>query len=278
MIASEAGRPQLMGVLNVTPDSFSDGGRHLDAVAAVRHGVHMAATGADLIDVGGESTRPGATRVGAADQLLRVLPVIRALASELPADCRISIDTTRSEVAAAALAEGATIINDVSAGRDDPGMFDLARQSGVDLILMHMQGLPQTMQDAPHYDDVVREVRDFLLARARAAETAGVSRSRIAIDPGIGFGKTKLHNLQLIAGLNEFVSTGYPVVLGASRKRFMGSICNVAEHQELIGATCATTALGVLAGVRVFRVHDITENRQALDVAWAIAQETSHKS
>ena len=270
-----AGRPLLMGILNVTPDSFSDGGRHFDPAAAIAHGLRMAEEGADIIDIGGESTRPGAVRVAPADQLQRVLPVLGELCRRLPAGCRISIDTTLAEVAEVAVAGGASIINDVSAGRDDPAMFELACRSGADLVLMHMQGTPMSMQTAPHYEDVVREVREFLLARAAAAEAAGVPRDRIAIDPGIGFGKTKLHNLQLLAGLETLVKTGYAVLLGASRKRFMGSVCNVAEYHELTGATCATTALGVLAGVRVFRVHDIRDNRQALDVTWALKEQMS---
>ena len=278
-LAPAGRRPRLMGILNVTPDSFSDGGRHFDPGAAIAHGLSMAADGADIIDIGGESTRPGANRVGSADQLQRVLPVLRELRRQLPAACRLSIDTTLADVATAALAEGAGIINDVSAGRDDPALFELARRSGADVILMHMQGSPESMQTAPHYLDVVREVRDFLLARASSAEAAGIPKECIAIDPGIGFGKSKLHNLQLLAGLETLVQTGYPVLLGASRKRFMGSICNIADFHELVGATCATTALGVLAGVRLFRAHDVRDNRQALDVAWAIRETTaiSHK-
>jgi dihydropteroate synthase len=273
MSLTGTGRPLLLGILNVTPDSFSDGGRHYDPAAAITQGLRMAAEGADIIDIGGESTRPGAVRVSPADQLQRVMPVLRELRRQLPADCRISVDTTLAAVAEAAVAAGASIINDVSAGRDDPALFDLVRDSGVDLILMHMQGTPLSMQTAPHYEDVVREVREFLLDRAAAAEAAGIPGDRIAIDPGIGFGKTKLHNLQLLAGLNTLVKTGYPVMLGASRKRFMGSICNVDEFHELVGATCATTAVGVFAGIRLFRVHDVRDNRQALDVAWALKEQ-----
>jgi len=273
MSLAGTGSPRLMGILNVTPDSFSDAGRHFDPEVAIDHGLRMAAEGADIIDIGGESTRPGATRVGAAEQLQRVLPVLTGLRRQLPAGCLLSIDTTQAEVAGAALAAGAGIVNDVSAGRDDPALFDLVRHSGAGLILMHMQGTPMSMQTAPHYEDVVREVREFLLGRAAAAEAAGIPREQIAIDPGIGFGKTKLHNLQLLAALGTLVNSGYPVVLGASRKRFMGSICNVDEFHELVGATCATTALGVMAGVRLFRVHDVRENRQALDVAWALREQ-----
>lgn len=277
MSLAGADRPLLMGILNVTPDSFSDGGRHFDSGVAVAHGLRMAQEGADIIDIGGESTRPGAARVSAADQLQRVLPVLKELCRQLPSGCRVSIDTTRSDVADAAVSEGANIINDVSAGRDAPAMFDLARRSGADIILMHMQGSPETMQSAPSYQDAVSEVLQFLMQRVKVAEVAGVAREQITIDPGIGFGKSKLHNLQLLAGLKTLVQTGYPVLLGASRKCFMGSICNVTEFHELVGATCATTALGVLAGVRVFRVHDIKENRQALDVAWALKAATSYK-
>lgn len=271
------GRPLLMGILNVTPDSFSDGGQHFDAGAAIAHGLRMAEEGADIIDVGGESTRPGASRVDASEQLQRVLPVVRELCRQLPMGVRVSIDTTAAAVAVAAAEQGASIINDVSAGRDDPEMLPLARKIGADMILMHMQGSPESMQTAPSYEDVVSEVRRFLVERVRAAEEAGIARDRIAIDPGIGFGKTRNHNLQLLAGLGQLVATGYPVLLGTSRKRFMGSICNVSEFNELVGATCATTALGVLAGVRLFRVHDVRENRQALDVAWALKEQGSYK-
>ncbi|MCC7412993.1 MAG: dihydropteroate synthase [Gammaproteobacteria bacterium] len=263
--------PMLMGVLNVTPDSFSERGAHRDTAVAVEHGLRMAGEGAAIIDVGGESTRPGAVRVPGAEQLGRVLEVIRALRARLPAAVHISIDTTLAEVADAALGAGASIVNDVAAGRESD-VFGVvaARRAGV--VLMHMQGSPATMQDAPCYDDVVTEVRDFLLARAAAARAAGVAAERIAIDPGIGFGKTKQHNLALLAGLPALVDSGYAVVLGTSRKRFMGSICRETEFSALVGATCATTALGVLAGVRIFRVHDVRANRQAVEVARAIMQ------
>lgn len=264
-------QPLLMGILNITADSFSDAGDFLDTDAAVARAVQMVEHGADIIDVGGESTRPGAGRVSSEEQLQRVLPVIEAIRRCLPVEVAISIDTTRADVASAALAAGASVLNDVSAGRDDdPRMFRLARDSGVPLVLMHMQGQPATMQVEPVYTDAVAEIKSFLLARAEAAQAEGVSRDRIIIDPGIGFGKTRLHNLQLIAALDEFVATGYAVMLGASRKRFMGAICAVEEYAELTGATCATTALGVTAGVKLFRVHDVKPNRQALDVAWAI--------
>ena len=259
-----------MGVLNVTPDSFSDGGLHQDLNVALTRVHEMVNQGAEIIDIGGESTRPGAGRVSAAEQIKRVIPIVRQLQQELPGDVSVSIDTTSTAVADAALEHGAAIVNDISAGRDDPGMFGLVAGAGVPYILMHMQGTPRTMQDNPHYTDVVAEIKSFLLERAAAARDAGVRKENLVIDPGIGFGKSKQDNLDIIMNPDRFVESGYPVLLGASRKRFMGSICNIENYSELVGATCATTALGVFAGVRVFRVHDIKENRQALDVAWAL--------
>lgn len=264
-------RPLLMGVLNVTPDSFSDRGEHFDPAAAIRHGLQMAAEGAGIIDVGGESTRPGATRVPAAEQIRRVAGVIAGLRAQLEPGVMISIDTTQVEVAEAALDAGASLINDVAAGRESD-LFAVAARRAVPIILMHMQGAPATMQDDPRYDDVVAEVRGFLLARAGAARAAGVAAGHVLIDPGIGFGKSRAHNLALVAHLEALVATGYPVVLGTSRKRFMGSICRETEYRSLVGATCATTALGVLAGVKVIRVHDVRANRQALEVTDALLQ------
>ena len=269
-LSKTATKPLLMGVLNVTPDSFSDGGLHLDTGAAVAHACEMVELGADMIDVGGESTRPGADRVLPEEQLKRVIPVIRQLQQELPADIPISIDTASTIVADAALEQGAAIVNDISAGRDDPGMFSLVAEAAVPYIIMHMQGTPRTMQDNPRYDDVVAEIRSFLLERAAAAEAAGIRQENLVIDPGIGFGKSKRDNLDIIVNLDSFIATGYKVMLGASRKRFMGSICDITSYRELVGATCATTTIGVLAGVHILRVHDIKENRQALDVAWAL--------
>ncbi len=262
--------PRLMGILNVTPDSFSDGGLHQDPAAAAAHGVAMLAAGADIIDVGGESTRPGASPVSPREQRERVIPVLRRLRREVPAATEISIDTTSAEAAAAALDAGATMINDVSAGRGDPDMFRQAAAAGVPYVLMHIQGTPATMQDNPRYDDVVGEIRAFLLERAAAAQEAGIDEKNIIIDPGIGFGKSKEHNLTLVANLDKFTQLGYPVLLGASRKRFMGAVCRVERYSELVGATCAATVLGALAGVAVFRVHDVKENRQALDLVHAL--------
>jgi dihydropteroate synthase len=261
-----------MGILNITPDSFSDGGQFTGINEALQQVERMLAEGMDIIDIGGESTRPGSAPVAAADQQQRVIPVITAIRQQLKSAILISIDTTSSEVAKAALAAGANIINDVSAGQDDESILALAAQTNAPVILMHSQGSPKTMQDNPFYNDVVREVIEFLKKRIHAALKAGIKKENIAIDPGIGFGKRKQDNLDLLAHLDALVALGFPVLLGASRKRFMGTICDVAEPSELVTATAITTALGVMAGVRIFRVHDVKENRQAADIAWAIKQ------
>lgn len=263
--------PQLMGILNVTPDSFSDGGKFTGMAAAIAQAEKMIAEGADIIDVGGESTRPGSDPVAADEQIRRVVPVITAIRAGYP-QVQISIDTTLSQVAFAALNAGATIINDVSGGQGDPNMLSFAAAVQAPIILMHMQGTPKTMQDRPHYQNVVADVIAALQLRIAEALAAGVLAENIAIDPGIGFGKGKQDNIDLLAHLRIFVELGYPVLLGTSRKRFMGSICNVSEPAELVTATAVTTALGVVAGVKMFRVHDIKANRQAADVAWAIKQ------
>ncbi len=264
------GKPLIMGILNVTPDSFSDGGSHTVRGRAVTHALQMVEEGADIIDVGGESTRPDAERVSPEEQIRRVAGTIEALRRTLPKNILISIDTTLSEVASAAIDAGANILNDVRAGRDDEDMFKLAAERDLPLILMHMQGTPKTMQKNPSYEDVVVDIESFLEERSAAAIKAGVKKENIIIDPGIGFGKTQEHNLMLLAHLDRFVKSGYPVLLGTSRKRFMGAICQGADPQELIGATCATTSLGVIAGVQIFRVHDVKPNRQAADVTFAI--------
>lgn len=260
-----------MGILNVTPDSFSDGGRYDSIDAVLRQVEHMLAEGVDIIDVGGESTRPGSDPVTATEQIRRVTPAITEIHARFP-KLPISIDTTLAAVAEAALQAGACLINDVSAGMDDVDMLPLAARRACPIILMHRLGTPKTMQDNPHYDDAVSEITRALQQRIDAALAAGVKPEHIAIDPGIGFGKRKQDNLALLAHLESFVDMGYPVLLGTSRKRFMGSICNVSEPQELITATAVTTALGVMAGVTMFRVHDVKANRQAADVAWAIKQ------
>lgn len=265
-------RPIIMGILNVTPDSFSDGGSHTERGRAVRFALQMVEEGADIIDVGGESTRPGSERVSPEEQIRRTAGVIEALRRTIPDHIMISIDTTKSEVARAAVDAGADILNDVQAGLDDHDMLTLAADRDLPLILMHMQGTPGTMQDNPSYADVVQEIDQFLSERCDVAIQAGVKKENLIIDPGIGFGKTKEHNLTLMKNLDQFVKTGYPVLLGTSRKRFMGAICAGAEPKELVGATAATTSLGVTAGVQMFRVHDVKANRQAADVTHAIQQ------
>lgn len=261
-----------MGILNVTPDSFSDGGKYTGVDAALGQCDKMISEGADIIDIGGESTRPGSEAVLADEQIRRVVPVISAIRRSLSKDILISIDTTLSDVADAALTAGADIINDISAGQGDDKILPLAAATDTPIILMHMQGAPITMQDDPYYDDVVTEILTALQQRIDEALALGISRERIAIDPGIGFGKRKQDNIDLLAHLQDFVETGFPVLLGTSRKRFMGSICNTDQPSELVTATAVTTALGVMAGVQMFRVHDVKENRQAVDVAWAIKQ------
>ncbi|MDD5271799.1 MAG: dihydropteroate synthase [Methylovulum sp.] len=263
-------KPLIMGILNVTPDSFSDGGCYGDVASAILQVKKMLGEGVDIIDIGGESTRPGAEPVAADEQIRRVVPVITAIRQFT--DTLISIDTTSSTVAAAALAAGANMINDVSGGKNDADILALAAKAEVPIILMHSQGTPKTMQDNPYYEEVVREVLAALQERIKAALDAGIKKDNIAIDPGIGFGKRKQDNLDLLAHLEVLVALGFPVLLGTSRKRFMGSICDVSEPTELVTATAVTTALGVMAGVKMFRVHDIKENRQAADVAWAIRQ------
>jgi len=236
-------KPLVMGVLNVTPDSFSDGGRWLDAGAAVAHGLRMVDEGADVIDVGGESTRPGAEPVDAGEELRRVLPVVEALAPHT----RVSIDTRKADVAEAALAAGATLLNDVSAT-----LAPVAKAAGAGWVAMHMRGEPRTMQEAPAYDDVVAEVRAFLVERAAAA---GVEE--VWIDPGIGFGKTMEHNLALLAHLEELVDTGYPVVVGTSRKAFLGRLTGGAPADDRVEASVATAAWALSRGASMVRVHDV---------------------
>jgi dihydropteroate synthase len=262
--------PLIMGILNVTPDSFSDGGQFNNIDAAVNHGKKMIDEGADIIDIGGESTRPGSARISVEDQIERVAHIIKAISETIPEHVQISIDTTRSKVAEAALNAGAHLVNDVSGGNDDPEIINLCADKNCPYIVMHMQGSPETMQNDPTYDDVVSDIKSFLETRVAECIKAGIDEKNIVIDPGIGFGKTREHNLILLNNLKVFVDTGHSVLLGTSRKRFMGSICTVNSPDELIGATTATTALGVQAGVKMFRVHDVKENRQAADVAWSI--------
>jgi dihydropteroate synthase len=268
-------KPLIMGILNVTPDSFSDGGKFATVDSALIQAEKMLIDGADIVDIGGESTRPGSDPVAAAEQIHRVVPVIERI-RQLSCSLLISIDTTLSEVAETALRAGANMINDVSGGTGDAAILEVAARRDVPIVLMHSKGVPKTMQDNPYYEDVVSEVRSVLQERVEAALQAGVRPKHIIIDPGIGFGKRKQDNFDLLAHLDDFVALGYPVLLGTSRKRFMGSLCNVQEPSELVTATAVTTALGVMAGVKLFRVHDVKENRQAADVAWAIKKSRSN--
>jgi dihydropteroate synthase len=256
-----------MGVLNVTPDSFSDGGEFLDADKAIAHGEYMAKAGAAIIDVGAESSRPGSERVSAGEQIERAVPVIKQLAGKISVP--ISIDTTDAAVARAALEAGAAMINDITALADDK-MAKLAAQKKVPVVLMHMQGEPATMQAEPKYDDVVGEVLDFLMSRAKRAEGFGIEKNMIFIDPGIGFGKTTVHNLELLRNLDRFVASGYRVLVGTSRKRFIGELTGKKGPGERIFGTAATVALAAAAGVSVVRVHDVGEMVDVLKITRAI--------
>lgn len=262
------GRPVVMGVLNVTPDSFSDGGRFIDPDAAVSHAREMTAAGAGIVDVGGESTRPGAPPVSSEEELARVLPVVEALGGEF--DVPVSIDTRHAVIARVCVDAGASIVNDVSGFRD-PAMVGVAAACDAGLVVMHMLGEPQTMQDEPHYDDVVVEVRDYLLARARELEEAGIARERVALDPGIGFGKTTQHNLALLRGLDAFVQTGYPIVVGASRKRFIGDVTGESEPDRRLAGSVAAAIWSASRGAHVLRVHDVRETVAALAVIDAVS-------
>lgn len=255
-----------MGIVNVTPDSFSDGGLYLDPRAAISHGEELAAQGADILDVGGESTRPGAAEVAVDEELRRVAPVIAGLAGS---GVEISVDTSKAAVAAAALDAGATIVNDVTALRGDPEMAALVADRGAGIVLMHMAGDPRTMQVNPEYQDVVAEVRDFLAARLAAAVAAGIEESRIWLDPGIGFGKTDQHNFELLRGLDQLAALGRPIVIGTSRKSFIGRADGSATDDRL-GGTIATSILAAAAGASVLRVHDVREMSEALKLSSAI--------
>jgi dihydropteroate synthase len=262
-----ARRCLVMGVVNVTPDSFSDGGRYLDPAAAVAHGLALVADGADLLDVGGESTRPGATDVPGAVELERVLPVVEELART--AEVPVSIDTRKAAVVAAALAAGATMVNDVSAGRHDPDLLGVAADAKVPLVLMHMLGTPATMQDDPRYDDVVAEVEAFLAERCRAAEAAGVDHQALVVDPGIGFGKRDQDNYALLDQLARFTRLGHPVMVGTSRKGFIGRALDSPADQRVEG-TAATVVWAVERGARIVRVHDVAPMVQAVRMTEAM--------
>lgn len=268
-------RPRILGIINVTPDSFSDGGRFFFPEAAVAHGAQLIEEGADMLDIGGESTRPqGAVPVSAAEELRRVIPVVEALREQFP-DVPISVDTVKGEVAAAVIAAGAEIINDVSAFRLDPQSATICARAGVGVILMHSRG---TVSDMASYDharygaDVAGEVIAELRERVRRAEGAGIARERIALDPGIGFAKRSEHSIAVLGALPRLVAEGFPVVVGVSRKRFIGELSGGAPPAERVDGTSAANVMALAAGARIFRVHDVRAARRALDVAWAIVQ------
>jgi dihydropteroate synthase len=270
LLARLAGMPapfRIMGIVNVTPDSFSDGGQYLDSRAALAHARELEAEGAAILDVGGESTRPGADPVPVAEELRRVVPVIEALADGGTA-AQISIDTIKLTVAQAAADAGASYVNDVTAFRHDPDLAGFVADSGLDCCLMHMRGEPRTMQQNPHYDDVVSEVKAFLEERLAFAVAAGIPEERIMLDPGIGFGKTPEHNFALLRRLDELVAIGRPVLVGVSRKSFLGTITGRAVEDRL-AATLAANVLAFARGATIFRVHDVAPLRDALTVAAA---------
>jgi dihydropteroate synthase len=262
---------RIMGILNVTPDSFSDGGRYLDAAAAIEHGLELAAQGAAIVDVGGESTRPGAAAVPLREELRRVVPVIEGLRAA-GIDATISVDTSKLEVARAALDAGATFVNDVTAFRGAPAMAALVAARGAECCLMHMQGEPRTMQSEPRYGDVIGEVCAFLRQRVDFALDAGIARARITVDPGFGFGKTVEHNLELLDRLNELTVLGQGILIGTSRKSFLGALTGRRE-QDRLAATIATNVIGLLRGASLFRVHDVAAVGDALAVAAATVRE-----
>ena len=261
-------RPRVMGIVNVTPDSFSDGGAHFDAGAAIAHGLALAAEGADILDVGGESTRPGAQAVAVEEELRRTIPVVEALSRQLAIP--VGIDTSKPEVMRAAVAAGAGMINDVFALRRE-GALDAAAALGVPVVLMHMQGEPRGMQANPEYDDVVGEVHRFLAERVFAAEMAGIPRTRIVVDPGFGFGKTREHNLHLLAQLQRFTELGVPVLAGLSRKRTIGELTGRDDPRARVHGSVAAHLLAAQRGAMLLRVHDVAATVDALKVWQAVA-------
>jgi dihydropteroate synthase len=263
---------RLMGIVNVTPDSFSDGGQYLEADAAIAHALALIGEGAEIVDVGGESTRPGAEPVGAEQELRRVLPVIEGIAASdyAPgAGPQISVDTSKASVARATLDAGATLVNDVTALRGDPEMAALIAERGAECCLMHMLGEPRTMQEQPRYDDVVDDVKAFLLQRMEFAVGEGIAEQRVLLDPGIGFGKTVAHNLELLRRLGELTELGRPLVIGTSRKSFLGRVAGAPQGSQRLAGTLATNVLALERGASVFRVHDVAPAREALAVAAA---------
>jgi dihydropteroate synthase len=265
----ELDRPLVMGIVNVTPDSFFDGGQYYDPQRAVAHALRLVAEGADLLDIGAESTRPGALPVDEHEERRRLLPVVSAVARAVSVP--ISVDTSKAEVARAALDAGAVMVNDVTALRGDGAMVDVVAEAGAGLVVMHMQGIPETMQQAPHYDDVVGDVAQFLAERSRFAMDHGVERDRIVLDPGIGFGKTLTHNLDLLANLHAFTELGFPLLVGPSRKGFIGQLTHQSVDARAWG-TAAVIALAVQQGARILRVHDVGPMRDVVSVADAVAR------
>ena len=262
-------RPLLMGIVNVTPDSFYDGGRYCDPQRAVGHALRLVEEGADLLDIGAESTRPGAHPIDVQEERRRLIPVLTAVAKVVPVP--ISVDTSKAEVARAAIDEGAAMINDVTALRGDPAMVDVVAEAGAGLVLMHMQGRPDTMQLAPHYDDVVGEVAQFLTEQARFAMDHGVAKGRIVLDPGIGFGKTLEHNLDLLANLRVIAELGFPLLVGPSRKGFIGQLTQQSVDARAWG-TAGVVALAIGQGANILRVHDVAPMKDVASVAVAIAR------
>jgi dihydropteroate synthase len=263
-------RTLVMGIVNVTPDSFSDGGLFADVAEAVAHGAHLADEGADIVDVGGESTRPGAVEVPVQQELDRVVPVVEGLGRARP-DLIVSVDTRRAIVAEAAIDAGASIVNDVSGGRD-PSMLAAVARTRAGLVLMHMLGEPRTMQDDPRYDDVVADVHEFLRERVEAAVFAGVGADQLAVDPGIGFGKTLEHNVALLRSLRRFGDLEAAVMVGASRKRFLGTLTGVEDAGARLEGSLAAAVISVLAGADVLRVHDVVETVRAVAVVDAVSR------
>lgn len=257
-------RPRIMGIVNVTPDSFSDGGQHASTQAAITHGLRLLDEGADILDVGGESTRPGSDAVALKEELARVIPVIEGLRAKSKAV--ISVDTRKAEVMRQAAAAGANILNDVSALSHDPKSLDVAAASGLPVMLMHAQGDPKTMNDNPQYDDVVLDVFDYLEARIAACVAAGIAKDKIVADPGIGFGKHLHHNVAVMQSLSLYHGLGVPILLGASRKKMIGQLCDVPEAKNRVPGSLAAALVGLAQGVQIVRVHDVAETKQAIEV------------
>ena len=263
-------KPIIMGILNVTPDSFSDGGSYPSSKSAVDKAMIMIEQGASIIDIGGESTRPGSERVPPIEQKRRIVDVISQLVRVIPEKIIISVDTTSSEVAEAAINLGVGMINDVSAGKDDDKMMNLVAKHNLYYCIMHMQGSPKTMQDNPRYKNVVSEIIDFLESQSKKAIQQGINQDKIILDPGIGFGKKTEHNLEILKNLEKFTNLGYHTLLGTSRKRILGEVSGENNPSDRVSGTCATSALGVMSGINIYRVHDVWQNKQAIDIAYSV--------